>query len=819
MIEFTDILYGTVSLPDWIVPFLRIPEFVRLRGVGLSNVDSFQFKDFGGAARWEHCIAVAALALRCAEKRNLSEKDRAHLSLAALFHDIATPPYAHTMEHVLEGFDHELESQRMLRAIHLGDADPAFPVFASELPQFQKLCAAFAKQHQLPIDPDEIAKMVVGDGDLGFLINGTIDLDNADNVTRASLYLGIDVDRNVPLGVADWLAVQETVPLDLDKTDNEAVVKWMQYRRRLYHAFYVSSDEEHGRQAFLQHLCRTAVVAGVPRSQMVWNTDDGLLTLLSGFQDSLDEEGATSLKELVRRYRLLEPPVLLSAVSIDDDESLRILSNASAVSWIERQLKGHFFNPFVFVSERRYSTQEDERTLFSPASGVMSVFKLGQSIKANQLPAWLRVNAPEHLTLESLRRILSQALQKHLPSWIKEKPWSAPTKVRQRNVLVNLDAVGNWSFRLSRNETLHSYPSTFVHAIPACLINALGLRGDLVVDTFGGTGQTAMEAIRSGGRAVSGDVNSIAVLVARSKFTYLSLEQRLRLKTVNSDELFAQDPAPAPQFELVEKWHHPDTLMELRRLLSFINAADDPVLGQFMRVAFSAILTSTTGRKGKEHGFFADNTPLPKGTELPPYEKAIETFVAKVRRNLEIIERFYASIERSGRSVEAELRRANIVRLDATRATAAEYGVEKHSVGAVITSPPYLCMSDYSLGQRLSYQWLFPEQLSADHAVEVGARRRRFQAPRALEAYLNDFRAFTTLASALVRHGGFCAVVLGAPEARPFKEANLLQEVDGIFDESGFSFVWSTWRSINWHRNHGYSRLQKERIAVYVRNS
>jgi hypothetical protein len=28
--------------------------------------------------------------------------------------------------------------------------------------------------------------------------------------------------------------------------------------------------------------------------------------------------------------------------------------------------------------------------------------------------------------------------------------------------------------------------------------------------------------------------------------------------------------------------------------------------------------------------------------------------------------------------------------------------------------------------------------------------------------------------------------------------------------------VWSTWRPINWHRNHGYARLKEERIAVYV---
>jgi hypothetical protein len=31
-----------------------------------------------------------------------------------------------------------------------------------------------------------------------------------------------------------------------------------------------------------------------------------------------------------------------------------------------------------------------------------------------------------------------------------------------------------------------------------------------------------------------------------------------------------------------------------------------------------------------------------------------------------------------------------------------DYGVEPHSVVGVITSPPYLCVADYTLGQRLS---------------------------------------------------------------------------------------------------------------------
>ncbi len=34
-----------------------------------------------------------------------------HIVLAALLHDVGTPPFAHTAEYVLDGFDHEIEAR------------------------------------------------------------------------------------------------------------------------------------------------------------------------------------------------------------------------------------------------------------------------------------------------------------------------------------------------------------------------------------------------------------------------------------------------------------------------------------------------------------------------------------------------------------------------------------------------------------------------------------------------------------------------------------------------------------------------------------
>ena len=817
MVEFSDILYGKVLLPDWLVPFLRVPELARLRGVRLSNVNSFQFKDFSGPTRWEHCVAVASLAVRCAEKRRVSETDSVHLVLAALFHDVATPPFAHTMEQVLEAFDHEVESQRVLRALPAGECSLGFPVFASQLPQFQRVCERVSRQLGITIDTDEVARLVVGDGDLGFLINGTVDLDNADNVTRASLHMGMEVDRQVPLTIADWLAAQEQIPLNLGDVREDAVAKWLEYRRKLYSAFFNSSDEELGRQAFLQHMCRRAVSIGVPRSQLIWNTDDALLTLLETFADGTKPEDADySLKALVNRYRLLEPAAKIAEYEIEDDETLRALRSPLAASWIERELSGPGFEPFVLINTRRYSNGQVRDSLFPRGPGSIVVFKLGKANNSGQIPPWMRTLTPQRPPRQSTRAFLSGMLRKRVSVWLRDKPWLVPTPQRKEDVRRNLDALGDWSFTLSRNEGLHPYPSTFVHAIPACLISALGLQGEMVLDPFGGTGQTAVEAIKLGGRAISADINSVAVLVAKSKLTYLGTSQRRLLREVSAEGILACSPGKPPDFELVDKWHHPETLTELCKIRSLIHGQQEEAMSRFMMAAFSGILTMTTARKGKQHGWFADNSPLAKGQRSPPYENAIALFIGRLKRNVDLIERLYSHIERSGRDPRSELRRTSVLQLDVTQATPQDYQVDERTVAAVITSPPYLCMSDYSLGQRLSYHWLFPEQLEQDYEHEIGARRRRFKPTAALDAYLRGLGAFADLCSRLLRPGGFLATVLGAPVANSFAQADVLPKSDAIMKEKGFSAVWSRWRPIHWHRNHGYAHLNQERIAVYA---
>ena len=823
--RFRDILYGTVEIPDELVPFLRIPEFVRLRSVRLSNVDSYEFKDLNGPTRWEHGVAVAALALRCGVRRGLRTKDLLHLALAGLLHDVATPPFAHTAEYVLNGFDHEIETQNLLSGRISDDALPDLPVFQSELPRFQAACKTLSRVTGVRIDPDEIARMVVGEGDLGYLISGTLDLDNADNVTRACLYMGINVDRRLPVQLADWLADRRSPPIELESVADPRVRLWMSYRNRMYTSFFESSNEELGRQAFLQHLMRRALQEGMPRRTLVWNTDDGLLSAMSAPAYGRSEAGTTSLAELVRRYRLLESPVPVLTLPIEDHETLRSLKLPQAATWVEEQLSSHDFEALAIVTSRRFGSEESV-TLFPPAPGALLIFKLGSNPELKQLPAWTRDairQLPQWVGDQRinpsgiyLRRALAQVVSPRITRWAQERPWLKSDGRRHSRAVEVLESIGDWSFRRSRNDSFHVYPATFVHAIPASLINALGVRGELVIDPFGGTGQTAVEAIKYGGSAISSDINSVATLVANSRLTFLNKEERDVLRGISRDDIAAMERGDPPDFSLRDAWYHPSTLQELTSIRSFIGNFKDVNVGGFLTACFSAVLNSSTGRKGEQHGFFADNTPLGSKHESPTYRSAAEQFVKRVHLNVQLIERFYAFIEKSDRDPESELNRARVVKLDARKATPIDYGIEPNSAAAIITSPPYLCMTDYSLGNRLSYYWLHDFDLEYDFDREIGARRQRFNPGKAIEAYYQSMAQFGERAAHILREGSYLATVLGIPEAKAFKDEAVLERVDELLKDSGFRLMWSHWRPVYWNRNHGYARLRKERVAVYA---
>ncbi|MGJ0485607.1 MAG: DNA methyltransferase [Methylomicrobium sp.] len=801
---FRDVLYGEISLPEWIIPFLRLPEFVRLRGVRLSNIDSIQFKDFGSATRYDHAIGVVHLALKVASLKKLSQSETIHLAIAALLHDAGTPPFAHTLEIVFDDVDHELELWSALGLEPRGH-DNGFNAYNGELPQFVKKCESVSKSLKLTIRPETIGQIISGQGELGFLIKGTIDLDNIDNVIRGTHYMGFpEATGSLALAITEWLSTLDKQP-SLKENIPQAVQSWKKLRDEYYRLFYDSIDEEKGRQALLQFIIRESNRLGFPKESILKTTDEGLLYSLTEFAKNKGTD-AQYLSDAVRKFRHLDPIHKVTELPIDDEHILNALRVKSSIDWMEIDLRQPGFIPMIFFAKRRFSKSlMPKDSLFPYSSGFLSIFALYEP------------KHDRHKKSDATKVFNVGFLQKKLSEYSFVKPWSQINDTYKPHLQESLNAWGDWSFIGSKNEPLHSYPSTFVHAIPAALIKSLRLSGELLMDPFCGSGVTGIEAAKAGCRVICSDINEIALLISRVRSTYLSNETRNRLRRLNVESFNITPLVEIPKMENIQKWHHAVTIEQLANILTVIEGTEVTEEREFLKLCFSAILTSTTARRGKEHGWFADNTPLPKGESAPPYIDAYGLFLNRIARNLRALENIYADFERRGENPFDELQKMRVLRANAGNSSPGTFDIEQNTVGGIITSPPYLCMSDYSLGQRLSYAWLFPNYMDRDFNDEIGARRRRSNPTKAMFEYIENMKKFAQFCQVSVRPGGFVALVLGAPVSTSFKDKNILGLIDSIMLEHGFSLLWEKWRPINWHRNHGYERLKTEKLTVFVR--
>src|SRR5947208_1823935 len=94
------------------------------------------------------------------------------------------------------------------------------------------------------------------------------------------------------------------------------------------------------------------------------------------------------------------------------------------------------------------------------------------------------------------------------------------------NLTEILDRI-DWNFPRAGTDirsvhTVHWFPGNFIPQIPTAFIQILSQPDDLVFDPFGGSGTTAVEAVRLGRRAILSDRVSACVLISSGKLAILA---------------------------------------------------------------------------------------------------------------------------------------------------------------------------------------------------------------------------------------------------------------------------------------------------------
>jgi len=302
---------------------------------------------------------------------------------------------------------------------------------------------------------------------------------------------------------------------------------------------------------------------------------------------------------------------------------------------------------------------------------------------------------------------------------------------------------------------IHPYPAKFISLIPRHLIRYLSLRGELVVDPFGGSGTTALEAIRLGRRVVSLDANPLSQYIGRAKTMVLqpddnqsldalviaiqTMTQRLVTNALSSMELLSDYRQYIPPIPHLEKWFHPVAIAELAYLRGVLLQFCSPNALNIGYVALSRTV-SKVSNQASETRYVA----LPKRFTSSRVCRVFLRELTHLRdKTRQVIESDHAA-----RFTVADAR---------DRST---WGVAPNSAALIVTSPPYPNAYDYHLYHRFRLFWLGhdPAELRSQ---EIGSHLRHQSRNTGFDEYCEEMRQVLNQCYQALIPGRYAVFVIG----------------------------------------------------------
>lgn len=362
-----------------------------------------------------------------------------------------------------------------------------------------------------------------------------------------------------------------------------------------------------------------------------------------------------------------------------------------------------------------------------------------------------------------------------------------PSAVFER--LLSLD----WEFKDDDTSYLthdiHPYPAKFIPQIPAQLISYLSLRGDMILDPFGGSGTMALEALRLGRRAISVDANPIGSLIGTVKTTKLSkqeiselheLEISLKHEQSTIDEktadLSMKYSSFIPNIPNIEKWFSRVTCVELAQISYYIDKIKSQNVKNIALLALSRIVISVSFQDS-ETRYVSKTREVKVGEAIKKYIDSLNFIIHRVLRTEPYLHYGITKfITADTKKVEPEL-------------------IPDESIDLIVTSPPYGNAYDYHLYHRFRLIWLGfnPANLSK---IEIGSHLRHQKENSGFESYVSEMSAALQNMFRQLRSGRYAALVIGDS----IYNGQIYDSAEAIANQAkiiGFNYVGIITRSIH----------------------
>ncbi|MGP8256477.1 MAG: HD domain-containing protein [Methanoregula sp.] len=311
------------------------PEVQRLRDIRLSNVNSLFLTGIANISRFEHSLGMAILADRLSNRLKLGDIEKHYLIAASMLHDAATPPFGHTVEYIFQQTAPDYSHDRNIKKILSGEESYEDGIIGQYTQTFGKEQKAFRiisskKIANSSLDPKIVAKLILGETDLGKLIKSDFDLDNIDNIYRMAYHMGIDFDISNIYSIIDgyFLLGNQIAYLE---NNVQYLKKWLETRRQLYSEL-MPNQFDFSAKTMISYGVTKAIEAGEINGRQDWQlTDTELLWRLSQ-KESVAFDTFTRLK----RGELF---CIESMVWIDDEKAIDKIKTLQKRREIEKRLE------------------------------------------------------------------------------------------------------------------------------------------------------------------------------------------------------------------------------------------------------------------------------------------------------------------------------------------------------------------------------------------------------------------------------------------------------------------------------------------------
>lgn len=273
----------------------------------------------------------------------------------------------------------------------------------------------------------------------------------------------------------------------------------------------------------------------------------------------------------------------------------------------------------------------------------------------------------------------------------------------------NIQVSHDWCFKNVRSTEqwthgYHRYPAKFLPNLVQKLIEEYTTKDDVVADFFAGCGTTLVEAKVHGRKSIGVDINPVAELITKAKINPIE-PQKLNATfdfLISMLTSYTNQGKQQAVHERIDYWFTPENKHKIAFLYGLILNVSHTKSRDFLLVSLSHIL--------KNCSKWLQSSTKP---QIDPKKRVYDPFVEFTRHTKKMLKKnecFYNELKNKNL-----LKTPCNIRLKDARNTK----IRSNSVGAIITSPPYVTSYEYADIHQLTGYWF-------EYISDISKFRKKF---------------------------------------------------------------------------------------------